>query len=40
VAEYVGYSFADDDEDDRRMDLSDRAARVKKWRKAALNGQS
>ena len=39
VVEYVGYSFADDNEDDRRMDLSYRAAGVKKRRKATLNGQ-
>ena len=39
VTEYIGYSFSDDDEDDRNMDSSDRSAGVKKRRKAAANTQ-
>ena len=39
MAEYIGYSFADDEDDDRKMDSSDRSAGVKKWRKAAANTQ-
>ena len=39
VAEYIGYSFADDEKDNRKMDSSDRSAGVKKWRKAAANTQ-
>ena len=35
VAEYIGYSFADDEEDDRKLDSSDRSAGEKKRRKAA-----
>ena len=34
VAEYVGNSFADDEDDNKKMDSSDRSAGVKKWRKA------
>ena len=37
VVEYIGYSFADDEEDDRKLHLSDRAAGVKKRQKAAAN---
>ena len=37
VAKYIGYSFADDEEDDRKLDSSDRAAGVKKWWKVAAN---
>ena len=34
VAEYVGNSFADDEDDNKKMDTSDRSAGVKKRRKA------
>jgi len=35
VAEYIGYSFVDDEEDNRKFNLLDRAAGVKRRRKAA-----
>ena len=39
VNKYLGYSFANNEEDDRKLELSDRSAGVKKHRKAAANAQ-
>jgi len=37
VNEYLIYSFADNEEDDRKLELSDRSVGVKKHRKAAAD---
>ena len=37
VIEYISYSFANDEDDDKRLDVSDRAAGVKKHQKASTN---